>query len=418
MNKAIIVGVNYYNDDIFLYEIEELKSLAKVIDIDVTYVFTQKLEYVNPSFYVGSGKIDEINFYLSENEINIIIFNDELTPSQISTLEKTFEKTIYDRTYVILEIFKKRAKTKEAILQVELANLTYILPRLQGMRKGLSRQTASSSAKSKGKGETKLELDRRYYASKIVMIKKELEEMKYLRRNQRKKRIKQNIPTISLVGYTNSGKSTLLNKMMDYSLNLKKEVFEKDMLFATLETSTRNIVLSDFNFLLTDTVGFVQKLPTSLIEAFKSTLEEIKESSLILHIVDSSNPNFEKQIETTNLILKELGVDNINMIYCFNKIDTLNDYLYIKAKYPKAIRISAKNDINIDKLIEMIKEELIKPLTSIKVLIPFTKLSLVNDIKKRFIIKEIEKKENGIYVDFYIDNSYLHLFQNYIINSL
>ena len=325
MEKVICVGVklNEVSIDEFNYEIEELKNLAEACEMEVVDTVFQNLEAFNNNTYVGSGKVEEIKMAIDAMDAEGVIFNDELTPSQVSTLQDALDTAIYDRTFLILEIFKRRAKTKEAQLQVELATLKYTLPRLAGLRKGLSRQRGSGGgfAHGRGAGETKLELDRRISGDKIAAIKKELEELKYKRQEQRVKRKKNDMKVVSLVGYTNSGKSTTLNTILNYSKGVKKEVLQKDMLFATLETSTRNINNERGQFLLTDTVGFVSKLPHQLVEAFKSTLEEVSESDLIIHVVDSSNENFEKQIEVTNEVLKELGTESIPVIYAFNKTE-------------------------------------------------------------------------------------------------
>lgn len=402
MEKAIIVGVNTSIDNSsFNEEIEELKSLCFSCEIEVLDTVVQNLDRFNSSTYVGKGKLDEIKVCISDYDLDVVVFNDELNPSQISILEKELDITIYDRTFVILEIFKRRAKTKEAILQVELASLTYLLPRLAGMRKGLSRQRGSSGdgAHGKGAGETKLELDRRYFTARILSIKEELRALVSLRKQQRQKRLKENMITVALTGYTNSGKSTLLNSLLDISTNDKsKEVLEKDMLFATLETSTRLIKLPDFSLLITDTVGFVKKLPHQLVEAFKSTLEEITEATLIVHVVDASNPSFKTHIETTNNVLKEIGIKDIPMIYVFNKIDLVEGYFYIPPEYEKAIRISCKEKENLNGLIDFIKKEISYEYHSVVFSFPFEKADIITTLKEKGIVKEILQTEEGIKV--------------------
>ena len=299
--KAIIVGVMIPTlKSTFFDEIKELKSLCLACDIEILDEIWQNLDEINTKTYVNKGKLEEIKVAINNLDIEALVFNDELSPSQISHLNKYFELPIYDRTYVILEIFKRRAKTKEAILQVDIATLRYILPRLSSLREGFSRQRGGSSSQGaygKGKGETQLEIDRRNIADRISFLKKDLTKLTEQREMQRKARKKSLIKSVCLVGYTNSGKSSTLNSLLSFSVNTKKEVEEKDMLFATLETSTRKIVLkSNKSFFVTDTVGFVNKLPHTLIEAFKATLEEIKEADLLLHVVDAANPHFEEQI--------------------------------------------------------------------------------------------------------------------------
>ncbi|MFY9422094.1 MAG: GTPase HflX [Bacilli bacterium] len=400
MEKALLIGVNSGKEQSeLLAELEELKELCESCDIEVLDAITQNIQKINHNTYMGSGKIKEIQAWLSGEDCDLIVANDELTPLQIRNLEKTLNVRVYDRTYVILEIFKRRAKTKEAMLQVELASKKYLLPRLVGAHRNLSRQTGSvGGLRGRGGGEMQLELDRRLISKQISAIQNELRELKKLRQTQRKLRKKQEMKIVSLVGYTNSGKSSTLNALLNHSVAKRKEVFEKDMLFATLETSTRHIKTEDnLSFLATDTVGFVNKLPHHLVEAFKSTLEEITEADLILHIVDSSNPNYEKQIAVTNQVLKELGADKIPMIYCFNKSDLLGEDFYIPPLYDKAIKISAKHQHNIDGLLRMIEEELFRDYLPVRLKLPYEKGKLYSKIKENAII-ENERAEEDCYL--------------------
>jgi len=342
MEKAIIIGVNTTNAKEHNYGMEELNNLCIACEIEVLDIISQNLDAVNPATYIGKGKLAEIKESIKNKNIDVAIFNDELTPAQIKNINKILDINVYDRTYIILEIFKRRAKTKEAILQVEIASLNYLLPRLIGMHPDFSKQrgVSASSMHGRGQGETQLELDRRYVSNRIVALKKELANLTKDRLIQRKKRKNSGIPIISLVGYTNSGKSTTLNTILQFSVADKKEVLAKDMLFATLETSSRLVKLkNNHKFILTDTVGFINKLPHHLVEAFKSTLEEVKESDLILHIVDATNSEYEEQINITNHVLEELGVNNIPTIYVFNKIDLLNEHFFISPKYENNIKI-------------------------------------------------------------------------------
>lgn len=401
MDKAIIVAVN--NNNLLLKEeISELVSLSEACEIEIVDQVIQNLDHPNPTTYVGKGKLEEIKFALNSSETSLIICNDELSPLQISSLEKELDCDVFDRTFIILEIFKRRAKTKEAILQVELAIHKYQLPRLMGSRQNLSRQRGAGGgfAHGRGAGEMKIELERRDIYDRIALIKKELEGLTKLRQQQRVKRKKNQMKIVSLVGYTNSGKSSTLNGLLNYSTLPKKEVFEKDMLFATLETSTRGIrTKSNLNFLLTDTVGFVNKLPHQLIEAFKSTLEEIKESDLIIHVVDAANPKFEDQIKTTSKVLEELGVKDIKVLYAFNKIDLVQDYFYIPAEYANAIRISATKDINLDKLLNLIEEEIFKTYKEVTLEIPYSKSHLINTLKENAIIKNYEETHDFYFIE-------------------
>lgn len=393
MEKGIIIGVNENKNNklIFDNEIEELQLLCEACNIEIVDKITQNLEEQNIKTYIGKGKLDELKIAINSYDADVIICNDELSPAQISNLQKELNILVFDRTYVILEIFKRRAKTKEAILQVDIASLRYMLPRLSGLREGFSRQRgAGGMAHGKGKGETQLEIDRRNISSRISLLKKELNDLTSNRQIQRMQRKNNNIKTVCLVGYTNSGKSTTLNALLQYSKDIKKEVMEKDMLFATLETATRKIKLDNNNqFLVTDTVGFVNKLPHELVEAFKSTLEEIKECDLIVHVVDASNDNFENQIKTTESILESIGIKDIPIIYAFNKIDKLNDYFYIPPEYDKAIRISSKKNINIDGLIKEIQSNLYKYYKTTSFLIPYSRGDIINNLKEYGDVLEI-----------------------------
>jgi GTP-binding protein HflX len=418
MDKALLIAVNTGSKENELNEeIIELENLCAACEIEVINTVIQNLNKVNPDTYLGKGKVEEIKLIADSEECNLIVVNDELSPLQVSNLEKALDIEVYDRTYVILEIFRRRAHTREAKLQVELATKKYLLPRLIGSRSHLSRQRGSGMGFShgRGSGEMKLELDRRKVFDQISEINTELLELKNLRQTQRKQRKRQGMKVISLVGYTNSGKSSTLNALLSHSIAAKKEVFEKDMLFATLETSTRLIKTeSNLTFLLTDTVGFVNKLPHQLIEAFKSTLEEITESDLVLHIVDCSNENFEKQISVTNQVLTELGVKDIPMIYVFNKTD-LNESFFIPPLYEKTIKISAKNSLNLEGLLIMIEEELFKDYRNLYLKLPFSKADLYNRVKENAIVEAETIEEDGYLLKAKMSNYLYGFVQEYEI---
>lgn len=418
--RAIIVGANTTSFEAYQYEMEELKQLCQACEIEVLDMITQNTESINPQTYIRKGKLEEIRVAITNLDCDTVVFNDELTASQINNISEVIDVTIYDRTYVILEIFKRRATTKEAILQVDIASLKYMLPRLVGLREGLSRQrgTGGNGAHGRGQGETKLELDRRNISDRIAFLKKQLKDLTEERNLQRKKRRANNIPVVSLVGYTNSGKSSTLNALLNYSHHVKKEVMQKDMLFATLETASRLIKLdNNHEFIVTDTVGFVHKLPTHLIEAFKSTLEEITESDLIVHVVDASNPNYEAQIKTTNEVLNEIGVDNIPIIYAFNKIDLVNSYFYIPPQYEKAIRISAKNNESINDLIKMIEKEIYQNEKLVYLSIPYEKVSTFDMLKKEAHVIETTFTDLTIDVKVNVSPKLYALVSEYIVNK-
>lgn len=421
MQRAITIGLDYNknnSDDSFLIEMEELKELVISCEITVIETIIQKADEINSKTYVGSGKLNEIKQIIDDLNLDVAIFNDELTPAQINNIQNVLDILVFDRTFIILEIFKRRAHTKEAILQVDIASLRYLSPRLKTMRSGFSRQRSATSEHSRGAGETKLELDRRHVSDRISHLKKELKELANERSLQRKKRKESSVPIVSLVGYTNSGKSSTLNAIMKYSSNKIKQVETKNMLFATLETASRSIRLNNnHEFILTDTVGFVSKLPHTLVESFKSTLEEITEADLIIHVVDASNPNFENQINTTNEVLKEIGVTNINTIYAFNKIDKVENYLYIPPQFENCIRISASNDTNIDILIKKIEELLYQDDKTYKLLIPYDKSSIINLLKEKARILNMEYEDDGIIIEAIVSTIIYSKVKNFIQNT-
>ncbi|PEB90907.1 GTPase HflX [Bacillus toyonensis] len=378
LQRAVLVGVNLGNEDDFIYSMEELTNLAEACDVEVIGQVTQNLQRVNPSHYIGKGKIEEVAAYVNEVDANMIIFNDELSPSQIRNLEEDLDCKVIDRTILILDIFAQRAKTKEAQLQVEVAHLQYMMPRLIGLRESLGRQSGGVGTKNKGVGEKKLELDRRKIEEQISVLNKDLEALVAQRQTQRKQRKKNEVPVVALVGYTNAGKSTTMNAMLEiYNGTEEKQVFEKDMLFATLETSVRNIDLPDNkSFLLTDTVGFVSKLPHHLVKAFRSTLEEVAEADLLIHVVDYANPNYEQLIDITNETLKKIGVENIPTIYAYNKSDMID--VEIPKVQEDRVYLSAKKHVGIEELVEMIRSYIYKEYTKCEMLIPYDQGQVVS----------------------------------------
>ena len=365
---------------------EELKSLCEACHIEIGDVVIQKLEKINPATYIGKGKIEEIKLKLQDE---MIIFDDELTPLQVKNLTDLLETEVTDRTDLILRIFDERAKTKEAKLQVEIARDQYLLPRLVGMQEHMSHQQGGSGFR--GSGEKQIELDRRIIARKLARSRKELAEIVKQRQVQRQRRKNNQIPVIALVGY--SGKSTLLNTLCP---DKQKKVFEKDMLFATLETSTRHIKIKNHDCLLTDTVGFIERLPHHLIQAFRSTLEEVKEADLLLHVVDTSFEDYQMQVETTNEVLKSLGVENTPMIYVYNKID-LNKYAYIQPQSPYVF-ISAKYKRGLDLLEDEISHLLFKDYEVFELSIPYSQGEDFKYLHQHCYVKEIEYLEKSIYL--------------------
>ncbi|MHA7965217.1 GTPase HflX [Paenibacillus sp. CAU 1782] len=395
--KAVIVGVQLQRDHDFAYSMMELRNLADACNIEVVGELSQKAERVNPSHYIGSGKIDELRALMEGLEADTVIFNDELSPSQLRNLEKDLECVVMDRTIVILDIFAERAKTREAQLQVEVARLQYSLPRLVGLRASLSRQGGGGGGglRNKGAGETKLELDRRRIEDRISALQSELEKLVSTRQLQRKKRQKNELPVVCLVGYTNTGKSSLMNALLEtYDPETTKQVFAKDMLFATLETSVRSIELPDNkSFLLTDTVGFVSQLPHHLIKAFRSTLEEVTEADLLLHVVDFAHEDYEQLIQVTNETLKELGADGIPTIYVYNKCD-LTDQPYPRVTENRLF-MSVKEHKGMEELIQLVRNHIYKDFVVKEILVPFSQGRLVSYFNEHAHVIETAYEEEG-----------------------
>ena len=400
VERAVIVGVNVQTDEHFDYSMEELKNLAEAIDVEVVGTVTQNLERRNPSHYVGTGKIEEIRNYYEEAGANLIIFNDELSPSQIRNLENGLECKVIDRTMLILDIFGRRARTNEARMQVDLAQLQYMLPRLIGLRASLGRQGGGTGGglQNKGAGETKLELDRRIIEDQIAKLKRDLESVQDQRETQRKQRKKSGTPVVSLVGYTNAGKSTIMNGLLKKMNAVEtKQVFEKDMLFATIDTSVRRVKLPDNKeFLLTDTVGFVGKLPTHLVKAFRSTLEEARNADLLLQVVDVSHPEHRFMMDVTNKTLNDVGVENIPTINVFNKAD-LADVSYPKVS-DNNIWLSAKEGKGLDELVDLIKSYVFDKYITCKLLVPFDRGDVVSYLNDKASVKEVIYEEEGTYM--------------------
>lgn len=298
--------------------LDELRFLAETAGVETVATFTQKLPYPDKRTFVGSGKLQEIKEYIAENEISAVIFDDELSPSQTRNLEKELGIKILDRTRLILDIFAQRATSAYAKTQVELAQLQYLLPRLTGMWTHLERQRGGTGTRG-GAGEREIETDRRIIRDRIARLKEQLVKVDRQMATQRSGR--GSLVRVALVGYTNVGKSTLMNMLS------KSDVFAENKLFATLDTTVRKVVLENLPFLLSDTVGFIRKLPTQLVESFKSTLDEVREADLLLHVVDISHPNFEDQINVVNQTLRDIGAGDKPVFLIFNKIDS---YTYVK----------------------------------------------------------------------------------------
>ena len=406
VQRAILVGFNN-TSKIESIEIEssmdELEELAKTAGAEVLARIIQNKASIDAKYYIGKGKVEEIKQFSLDNDANVVIFNDELSGSQIRNLEEAIGIDVIDRTALILDIFAQRAQSKEGKLQVELAQLKYRLPRLTGLGNQLSR--LGSGIGTRGPGEKKLETDRRHILRRIDDIKEQLDDVKKNRETQRSQRIKSELPIVALVGYTNAGKSTLMNSLLNMSVSNdeKKYVYAEDKLFATLDVSLRNISLEDkFEFLLTDTVGFVSKLPHGLVNAFKATLEEVKYADLLLHIIDASNSDYKLQKETTKTVLKELGINDKKIVDVYNKIDKMNDNINLSLD-EKSLCISAKQGTNLDKLLELVRTELGVETLKTNLIIPYDKGNILSQLHKDAIVISTEYAEQGIVCEVQID---------------
>ena len=406
--KAILVGVEY---DQMYYDLEisinELKELAQACDIEVKDVVIQKLSKISPQYYIGKGKVQEIKAMLDQSDL--IIFNEELSPLQVKNLSDELGVEVSDRSDLILRIFESRAKTKEAKLQVQIARLQYLLPRLAGMKEELYSQQGGSGFR--GSGEKQIELDRRMIHRQLITAKRELDVIVKQRQTQRRLRKRNQEKVVCLVGYTNSGKSSLLNYFTD------KKVFQEDMLFASLQTASRQVMLKGHhNVIMSDTVGFINQLPHHLVQAFRSTLEEVKEADLLLHVIDSSSPYVDQQIETTLDVLEALGVKDTPMIYVYNKVDK-DQYAWIQPKNPHVF-ISVKEKILLDELEDLIIQTLFKDYEAIELIIPYDQGVIYQNIKQKYDVIKEDYLEQGIYVSFFVDNKEKHKYQKYIFERL
>ena len=424
------------SEEDFQHSIDELAELAKACMMDPRAVVTQQMSKVSAGLYVGSGKAEEIRIAAANVGASRVIFNDTLSPSQIRNLQKTLELPVMDRTALILEIFERRARSREARLQVELAKLNYLKPRLIGMWETQNRQGgASGSMSAKGEGETQLEIDRRTIDHRLAELRREIKSVAKERELRRKKRRESGLPLVSLVGYTNAGKSTMMNALLDYcegsadetapgslrdmtyggaaetlssnqSPAEKKKVFEADMLFATLDTTVRKITVSrGREFLLSDTVGFIHRLPTTLVEAFHSTLEEVTQADLLLQIVDGSDPHCQEHIEVTKKTVEELGAGHIPMVTVYNKADLAEP----PVRYPRrgikdqdaggirneAVWLSAKDPASIEFLTEVIFEKLDAGTVEQDFLIPFSKGQVVSFLMENALILKTDYTGDG-----------------------
>ena len=393
--NAILVGLRLEED--ITDSMEELEGLAEAAGASVLGQMIQAADRPNTATLIGKGKVEELAELVKAMEADMVVFNDELTGMQLRNLEDALGVRVIDRTILILDIFASRASSREGKLQVELAQLKYRLPRLTGFGKSLSR--LGGGIGTRGPGEKKLETDRRHIERRMTDIKAELSQLKNTRSVQRSRREKNRIPVVALIGYTNSGKSALMNRLLSVAERDGKTVFEKDMLFATLDVQQRKVDLENGRqFILIDTVGFVSKLPHSLVEAFKATLEEVTYADLLLHVVDASYENYGFHIQVTDKVMEEIGAGNKEKILVFNKIDLPHDHIIPEAGREN-IEISAKEGTNLDALIEKIEEKIFGDMVDAKFQIPYDRGDLTSYLCEEAEVKATDYRENGTYLE-------------------
>lgn len=388
--RAILVGLETSED--ISQSMAELAGLAEAAGIMVLGQMVQRLERRNGATYIGKGKVLELEELCHNMEADTVIFNDELSGIQLRNLEDALGVRVLDRTILILDIFADRAISREGKLQVELAQLQYRLPRLLGFGKSLSRQGGIGN---RGPGEKKLELDRRHISKRMDEIKSEIAQIRGTRTTQRAKREKSGIPVVALVGYTNAGKSAIMNRLLEMADKSDKTVLEKDMLFATLDTSQRSVRLeTNQEFILIDTVGFVSKLPHALVKAFKATLEEVLYADLLLQVVDAADPDHDFHIQVTNQVLGEIGASDKKKLLIYNKIDLVEGE-FLPSYNENAIQISAKNGFHLDLLINKIRELAFSDRVRTGFLIPYDRGDISSILCDKGTVEEMVYEEGG-----------------------
>ncbi len=422
MDKVLIVGVNFtaeHKSQHFDLAMEEMASLVKACDMEPVGRIEQNMESANTATYIGAGKVQEVREMVRALEADLVVFDNGLSPIQLRNLSRDLDCPVMDRTTLILEIFSARAKTREAKLQVEVARLQYMLPRLVGLHDALSRQGGASGAMSnKGAGEKKLELDRRRLEQRLTTMRRELEKISGERETQRKKRAASGIPRVALVGYTNAGKSTVMNAMLSaYDGEGEKMVYEEDMLFATLDTTVRRITPPDQNdFLLSDTVGFISNLPHNLVKAFRSTLEEVREADLLIQVIDYSDENYTEHIRVTEETLKDLGAERIPMIYAYNKADLCGMGAFATIQGDDRLYLSAKSQSGIDALMTLISGKLSKRYQDCAFIIPYQRGDVVSYLNDNAVIHCTEYREDGVYMETNVSRIDAARYEQFLVN--
>lgn len=402
--RAILVGVKFGSSRYAhaAESLDELKSLAKTAGAEVVVAFIQKRESPDRATLIGRGKMEELQRMVAEEEADVVIFDSELTASQQRNIEEMLDRKVLDRTALILDIFAQHAHSLEGKSQVEMAQMQYLLPRLSG--KGVQMSRLGGGIGTRGPGETKLEVDRRRIRQRIQTLNRELARLAKVRLSKRKHRAKMGVPAISIVGYTNAGKSSLLNTLTG------AVVLVEDQLFSTLDTTVRRIILQNRVMVLGDTVGFINNLPHQLIEAFKSTLEEVLEADLVLHVIDASSETMSLKIEAVDAVLEDIGAGHVPQLRVFNKMDLLRreELENLRARYPDAVFVSAKRGTGLEELKDKLASRLLQS-REISLLIPYERGDLLSLVQRRGVVIRSEAVARGVEVEAQVPPYMVHV---------
>ena len=411
-DTAILVGFSTeLNTDAIMESLDELERLAQTLSIKSLHKLPQHGQIASARTLIGSGKVSEIKRLIDIDDIDMVIFDDQLTPAQLRNLEQDLQTQVFDRSFLILSIFAERAQSKESRLEVALAQKKYMISRLIGMRASLSRQ-GGGSYNAKGPGETKLELDRRKVLTDMSTIKRQLDKIKKEKQTSRKLRQHHQMKTVALVGYTNAGKSSLMNLMVRQFSLLEHETLEADLLFSTIDTKAKKITYQYHRpYLLIDTVGFISKLPTELVQSFETTLEDAIHADLILHLIDGTTLN-NTQVETTEHILEKLEASNIPKLYVVTKRDLLKEPPHFEKPY---IYISSKTGEGLDILMQAINETLYASYQVFNFNIPFSKMDVYNKLKTRYFVLNETYTDDGITIKVYLDPAHIKPYTGYLL---